>query len=296
MITRRGWLSSALPAIGGFMIAGRNTFAKPVKVNRLSFAAQLTELEEKSGGRLGVAFLDTATNASAGHRADERFPMCSTHKLLSVAAVLTRVDNGKERLDRYVHYTQKEIVRYSPYTLPRVGDEGLPIRELCEAAIALSDNTAANLLLASIGGPAGFTAFVRMLNDHVTRLDRNESLLNECSPGDPRDTTSPSAIVSDLRVLTLGNALTPTSRNLLISWLTQCKTGVQRLHAGVPPDWKEGDKTGTGARGTSNDVAIFWPPQHAPVLAAVFLTASKLDDAQRDGILAAVGKIIAAFV
>jgi len=293
-VTRRECLRAVLPAVAGLLAGRRCAAAATVDASR--FAAQLNELERKSGGRLGVALLDTATGARAGHRAGERFPMCSTHKMISAAAILARVDAGKEHLDRVVHIRKEDLVGYSPVTEKHIGGAGMTVSELCEAAVTMSDNGAANLLLASIGGPAGWTAYVRTLGDTVTRLDRNEPGLNECAPGDPRDTTSPDAMVADLRKLALGNALSTASRDQLIDWLRQCKTGGQRLRAGLPVDWTEGDKTGTGDHGTSNDVAILWPPRHAPILVAAFLTESPLGDAQREGILAGVGKIVGSSV
>jgi beta-lactamase class A len=172
----------------------------------------------------------------------------------------------------------------------------MSIRELCAAAITLSDNTAGNLLLASIGGPAGLTAFARTLGDDMTRLDRIEPDLNEALPGDPRDTSTPMAMLSNLRLLVLGSALSRPSRSQLTEWLVLNKTGDKRLRAGIPTGWKVGDKTGSGARGTTNDLAIIWPQQHAPVLVSVYLTGATQDDDQRNAIIAAVGKNIAAMV
>jgi beta-lactamase class A len=170
----------------------------------------------------------------------------------------------------------------------------MSIKELCAAAITLSDNAAANLLLASIGGPPGLTAFARTLGDDVTRLDRIEPELNESLPGDPRDTSTPDDMLSDLRELVLGNALSLSSRSRLTDWLVQNKTGDKRLKAGVPPGWKIGDKTGSGARGTTNDLAILWPPQRGPILVGVYLTDTTADDDHRDGTVAAVGAAVAA--
>jgi len=292
VITRRGWLLSAFTAAGG--VALGNGFAAALSriLDLSGFEKQLIDLEEASGGRLGVALLDTASGIQAGHRADERFPMCSTFKLLAVAAVLARADQGKEKLDRVVRFTQKDIVTYSPATESRVGDAGMAIKELCAAAMTLSDNTAANLLLTAIGGPTGVTAFARTLGDGVTRLDRIEPDLNEALPGDPRDTSTPAAMLSDLRALTLGDALSPSSKAQLIEWLIQNKTGDKRIRAGVPSGWKVGDKTGSGSRGTTNDLAIVWPPQHAPVLVSVYLTGATVDDTQRNLTIAAVAKKI----
>jgi beta-lactamase class A len=290
--TRREWLLSALAALGG--VALNNAFAAAFTRNLdlSSFEKQLVDLEEASGGRLGVALLDTASGVHAGHRTDERFPMCSTFKLLAVAAVLARADRRKEQLERVVRFTPKDIVTYSPATETRVGDAGMSIKELCAAAITLSDNTAGNLLLATIGGPTGLTAFARTLGDDITRLDRIEPDLNEALPGDPRDTSTPAAMLSDLRALALGNALSQSSKAQLIEWLIQNKTGDKRLRAGLPTGWKVGDKTGSGARGTTNDLAIVWPPQHPPVLVSVYLTGATVDDDQRNLTIAAVGKEI----
>jgi beta-lactamase class A len=248
---------------------------------------RLASIEEVSGGRLGVAVFDTASGQRFGYRADERFPMCSTFKVLLVGAVLKRVDEGKEQLDRIMHYTRGEVLEYAPITRPHPAT-GMTVNALCEAAITLSDNTAANLLLKIIGGPAGVTAFARSLGDSVTRLDRTEPTLNTAILGDPRDTSTPMWMLRDLQKLALGNALQPASRRRLVSWLLACKTGDARLRAGLPAGWRVGDKTGTGDHGTSNDVAIVWPEREKPLLVAAYLTGVKKNEDQ-DGLIAAVG-------
>jgi beta-lactamase class A len=169
----------------------------------------------------------------------------------------------------------------------------MTIGEICEAAVALSDNTAANLLLALLGGPAGLTAYARSLGDRVTRLDRIEPALNEAAPHDVRDTTTPSALVGDLHAILVGAALSQASRARLIGWLVACKTGDRRLRAGVPAGWRVGDKTGSGGHGTTNDVGILWPPDRDPVLVAVYLTRTERDTAVREGVLAGVARLVA---
>ncbi|MHB1937862.1 MAG: class A beta-lactamase [Acidobacteriaceae bacterium] len=293
MISRRKLLQAGIPAMAGVAIGSRLSYAAATGPS--PFATRCRQLEEKSGGRLGVAILNTANGAQVGHRADERFPMCSTSKLLTVGAVLTRVDHGKEQLGRTVYFTKSDLVTYSPSTEKRVG-QGMTIEELCVAAMTLSDNTAANLLLATIGGPPGFTRFARTLGDNVTRLDRNEPALNKALPGDPRDTTSPKAMMRDLRTLALGDKLSAGSKALLTEWLIANATGDKRLRAGLPKDWKVGDKTGSGDHGTANDVAIIWPPGHAllhaPLFAAVYLTGATVDSDAREHTIAAVGELV----
>ncbi|MDB5411369.1 MAG: putative beta-lactamase [Rhodospirillales bacterium] len=250
-------------------------------------------IEAESQGRLGVAILDTASGTRAGHRADERFPMCSTFKLLAAGTVLARVDAGQERLERHVTIAAGDLVPYSPITEKHVDRAGMSLGELCEAALTVSDNTAGNLLLRSLGGPAALTRYARSLGDAATRLDRIEPDLNEALPDDPRDTTTPAAMLENLRRLAVDDALLPASRQQLIAWLTGSKTGDARLRAGMPKEWRVGDKTGTGDRGTTNDVAVIWPPQRAPAIVAAYLTGASPSGEQRDAALAAVGRAVA---
>ena len=254
---------------------------------------RLQALERRHGGRLGVSILDTASGKRTGHRADERFPMCSTFKFLAAAQVLARVDRGEERLDRHIVYAKDDLVAYSPMTEKHVGAPGMTLAELCHAAITLSDNTAGNLLLDSFGGPAGLTAFARTLGDNVTRLDRRETELNEAIPGDPRDTTTPAAMLDDMHRLLLGDVLSPASRKQLGDWLLANTTGGSRLRAGLPGDWRVGDKTGTGDNGASNDIAIVWPADRAPLLITAYYAESTVPQETRNAVLAQVGEIAA---
>jgi beta-lactamase class A len=267
-------------------------FALPAFAN--DAARSLAELEARNGGRLGVAALDTASGRRVSHRADERFPMCSTFKFLLAALVLARVDEGKERLDRRIAYSEKDLESYSPVTKQHVGRPGMSLAELCEATVTLSDNTAANLLLATLGGPANLTAFARGLGDELTRLDRIEPALNQAAPGDPRDTTSPAAMLGDMQRLLVGDALSAGSRERLVAWLVGCKTGDKRLRAGFPAGWRVGDKTGTGANGTANDIAIAWPKGGARILLTAYYTGSAISDDARNRVIAEAGRLAVA--
>lgn len=291
MITRRRFAT----ATGGMLAAatwGAVTAGRAVGAWG-GLAEQFARIEVASGGRLGVEVLDTGTGARAGHRNDERFPMCSTFKMLAAAATLARVDAGKETLDRRVQVTTADLLSYAPAAKEHVG-KGMTIAELCDAAVTLSDNTAANLLLASLGGPAALTDFTRTLGDSVTRLDRIEPELNEAVAGDPRDTTSPTAMLADLNATVLGTALSAGSRERLTAWLVGCRTGDKRLRAGLPQGWRVGDKTGTGNNGTANDIAVIWPPQRAPLVLTVYLTGTPASAAERDATHAAVARAVAA--
>jgi beta-lactamase class A len=258
-----------------------------------TFEAEVRRLEGASGGRLGVALLDSGSGDRFAYRGDERFPMCSTFKLLLAAAVLRRTEQGKESLSRRIAVRPGALVSWSPFTGKRVGGEA-SVEELCAAAMTRSDNTAANLLLATIGGPAGIGAFARTLGDEFTRLDRMETALNSATPGDLRDTTTPLAMLGNLRELLLGDALGMDSRERLLRWMRANTTGGDRLRAGLPPQWQVGDKTGSGARGTTNDIAILWPPGGKPLLVCAYLTRSTLDSAKRAAIHASLAMALSA--
>jgi beta-lactamase class A len=287
MISRRTFFAGGFAMVGAVATASPLLFAPSGRFENLgeSFA----RLEKDSHGRLGVAVLDTGSGDSIGYRKDERFAMCSTFKMLLAAAVLKRVDAGKEKLDRTIAIGATGFLPNSPVSQEHAG-RTMTIRELSAAIVTRSDNTAANLLLASIGGPPEITRFARSLGDTVTRLDRVETALNEALPGDSRDTTSPRAMVANMRVLLAGNRLSPPSREQLIEWLRGNKTGDERIRAGLRSGWRVGDKTGSNGDNTTNDVAIIWPGNQAPVLVAAYLTMCAGPEAKRNAVLAQVGR------
>lgn len=254
--------------------------------------SQLASIEKSVNGRLGVAMLDLQTGLQVGHRSDERFPMCSTFKLMLAACVLSRADRRDEDLARRIAYGPDRLQPYAPITSRHVGGLGMTVADLCDAAVTMSDNTAANLLLDTIGGPAGFTAFMRQLDDTVTRLDRNEPTLNTAIPGDVRDTTTPKAMLDSMRKVMLGDALSRSSRALLLSWAVGNRTGDARLRAGVPRDWRVADKTGTGERGSTNDIGVLWPQHRAPILVTVYLTETNASQRSREGAIADVARTL----
>jgi beta-lactamase class A len=254
---------------------------------------RLAEIEAREGGRLGIFVRDTGTSSTLEHRADELFPMCSTFKLLAAAAILKRVDEGAERLDRTIAYGPSDLLDYAPVAKAHVAQGGMTLGNLCAAAIDWSDNTAANLILQAIGGPAGFTQFARSLGDNVTRLDRNEPGLNAATPGDERDTASPRAMADDMGQVLLGDALSEGSRRQLEAWLIDDKVGDKRLRAGLPPSWRIGDKTGSGDHGTANTIAIIRPRERAPIIAAIYYTESSAPMDARNAIHKEIGGLIA---
>jgi beta-lactamase class A len=294
-ITRRHVLLGAVS-----VVLTANAFSKDAPKSSRDTASALAELERKSGGRLGVTMLDTATGAQTGHRTDERFAMCSTFKLPLAAIILREADQGRLRLDQFVPFSKRDIVPHAPVASKHLAKGGMTVQALSNAAQLTSDNVAANVLLSLIGGPAGFTSIVRTLGDATTRLDRTEPSMNLVTPGDVRDTTTPAAISQTIAQMLTGQWLKPASRDLLISWMIATKTGTKRLRAGFPTDWRSGDKTGTGTAPNMldkyNDIAIVWPTGKAPVIVSAFyetaVAHSKMRDADQ-AVLASVGRVAA---
>lgn len=254
--------------------------------------AGIAAVEKRIGGRIGVALLGADGTLRRGHRADERFAMCSTFKLALAALVLEQADRGRLSLDEPLAFGRPDLVTYSPVVSANLGKGRLPIAVLAEAIVTVSDNAAANLLLARIGGPEALTAFARRHGDTVTRLDRTEPELNENLTGDPRDTTSPAAMARLARTLLLGDALSPASRQRLIGWTQASRTGLQRIRGGLPEGWRAGDKT--GSCGTAyNDVAIVWPPDEPPFLLTVYVDRPTVDGEAANAAIADIGRIAA---
>lgn len=253
----------------------------------------IVAIERRAGGRLGVLILDTDNGVHIGNRENERFALCSTFKWVAAAAVLARVDAGTARLDQRVRYGHSDLLDYSPVTSANVAQGFMTLGALCSAAVRVSDNTAANLMLEMIGGPAALTRYIRSLGDPVTRLDRTEPDLNEANPGDVRDTTSPAAMVALMRRVFLGTALSSASRMQLEAWMRTATTGESRLRTGLPTGWIAGDKTGSCGHNATNDVAIVRPPRRGPLLIAVYFTESPLDADSRDAVLAQIGALAA---
>jgi beta-lactamase class A len=237
------------------------------------YEAKFAELEKRTGGRIGVAAIDPSQNKRVEYRAEERFLMCSTFKVLAVAAVLKRVDEKKEKLDRFVRYEEAQLLEYAPVTRAHVKEGGMTLEALCAAAIQQSDNTAANLLLETIGGPKGFTEFARRVGDQFTRLDRMEPELNIATPGDERDTTTPAAMCVSLQRLLASDVLSKQSRTRLEGWMEGNQTGAKLIRASVPKDWRVGDKTGRSGRGATNDIAILRPPTAGPIFITIYTDA-----------------------
>ncbi len=270
-----------------------SVFARQAKDAQSRWAA----LEKRSGGRLGVALLGGG-RVFAQHRGDERFALCSTFKLALAALILREAERGRLRLDEKIPYGESDLQEHAPVTREHLSGGGMNALDLARAAQVTSDNTAANLLLARIGGPEGYTQRLRALGDSVTRLDRIEPEMNRVAAGDPRDTTTPIAYAQTALVFTTGDVLIPEHRALLIQWMRETQTGAARLRGVLPADWNAGDKTGSGfgnaIANKTNDVAVAFPLSLGPVAISAYYEAPVATEGVRpedEKVLAEAGRI-----
>ena len=280
-LTRRGLVAGA-----SALLVARAASSFPAR------AAQIAAIEARHGGRLGVFVLDTGSGRTLAHRADERFLLCSTFKGVLAALVLSRVDAGRDSLASVVPYGERDLLPPSPVTSAHVGQGELTVGALCEAILLVSDNAAANLLLARVGGPPALTAFARTLGDTVTRFDRYELAAGIRSGG--RDTTTPRAIAGTARTILLGNVLVPASRAQLERWMVACQVGRTRLRASFPSGWVTADRTGTGD-GECNDYALVRRPGAAPLAMAVYYDVPGLEMEAQEAVLREAGSAIVAW-
>lgn len=253
--------------------------------------ADLATLEKTSGGRLGVYALDTGNGVEIRQRADERFPLCSTFKLVLASAVLAKSVEAPHLMEQRIRYAASDLLDYAPTARQHLS-EGMSVAALCRATVELSDNTAANLLIKMLGGPSAVTAYARSIGDHEFRLDRWETELNTAIPGDLRDTSTPAAMARTTRAVALGDALPASQRQTLQTWLRNCQTGAKRIRAAVPAGWEVGDKTGTGHYGSTNDTGVIWPPSRKPIALAIYYTQQHADAKTRDDVVAAAARIV----
>ncbi|MFK0202459.1 class A beta-lactamase [Streptomyces lavendulae] len=256
-----------------------------------SALGDLEELERTFGARLGVYAVNTGDGREVAHNADERFAYASTSKAFLAAAVLR--EYTLRGMDKVIRYSPGDLVDYSPVTEKNV-DTGMTLRDLCDAAVRYSDNTAANLLFDALGGPGGLAAALAEVGDTTTTAERREPELSRWVPGETRDTTTARAWAGDLRAFVLGDALGEDEREQLSHWLRTNTTGDELIRAGVPKNWTVGDKTGTGSfYGARNDIAVVWPPDSAPIVMAIMSHRLAKDDRFDNKLIADAASVVA---
>jgi len=275
-----------------FLLMLGSTGVSALSFHDTALQAAAKQEEQALNARIGVAAIDVATGKTVSYRGDERFPLNSTHKALSCGALLSEIDKGRLALTSSTTFSQSKLVEYSPVTEKFVEPASITWRQLCSAAVSDSDNTAANLVVERLGGPAAVTRFLRSTGDNVTRLDRIEPELNNATPGDERDTTTPVAVSKTLQKLALGEVLKPASRRQLIQWMRDDKVADALLRSALPAGWTIADKTGAGAHGSRSIIAIAWPLTGKPTIVAIYITETNATLARSNEAIARLGKLL----
>jgi beta-lactamase class A/beta-lactamase class A CARB-5 len=259
-----------------------------------SVLLEVAEIEQELAASVGLYVRDMESGELITHSADLRFPLNSTFKLFACAAVLRQAEVGAIELEDQVSIGRQQLVSWSPGVeqMLDAGRTHASIDELCAAMLAVSDNAAANLILAEIGGPQGLTSYMRTLGDEVTRLDRLEPDLNEGQPGDPRDTTTPRAIGESVERLLLGKHLMPSSQAKLREWLSAHRVADDLFRSVLPEEWTIYDRTGAGHNGTRGIIAVIHRPGRDPIVAAMYLRDANGNLSERNAAVARVGRAI----
>ncbi|MFH4487717.1 CARB family carbenicillin-hydrolyzing class A beta-lactamase [Vibrio diabolicus] len=272
-----------------FLLAGL------IVCSTLSYASQLNEdislIEQQTSSRIGVSVWDTQTDERRDYRGDERFPLMSTFKTLACATMLSDMDSGKLSKNATAKVDERSIVVWSP-VMDKLAGQNTRVEHACEAAMLMSDNTAANLVLNEIGGPKAVTMFLRTIGDKATRLDRLEPRLNEATPGDNRDTTTPNAMVNTLRTLIEGETLSYESRVQLKIWMQDNKVSDSLMRSVLPTGWSIADRSGAGGHGSRGINAIIWKENHRPVYISIYVTETELSLQARDQLIAQISQLI----
>lgn len=274
------------------MIVGTGTFADD---RATALLETVTQVETRIDGRIGVAISDSGSDWGWRYRADERFPMNSTFKSLLCAAVLDSVDRQTLALDETVRIDADALLSHAPVTRERVGQD-MTMAELCYATLDKSDNTAANLLIERLGGTTAVTGYLRGIGDTVSRLDRLEPEMNSFTPGDPRDTTTPSAMIAAWEVLFRGEVLSAASRQTLGAWMADGSATSGMIRPSLPESWEISDKSGAARHGSRSIVAMMTPPEDDPYFVAIYIAESPANWVGRLDAIAEIGAAVIATI
>lgn len=260
-------------------------------VSYSSLSPKVQQLEVELNGKIGISIYDTSNNSNWHYNGERRFPLMSTFKTLACAKLYSDVEKGAITLSHSNKVAETSLVTWSPVTKKLIG-QPFTLKQSCAATMLMSDNTAANYILSAIGGPAALTEFMREIGDNVTRLDRIEPELNEATPGDIRDTTTPNAMVKSLHTLLFQNVLSPPSKKQLLQWMIDNKITGNLFRSVLPKSWKIADRSGSGGYGSRAINAIIWPNQDSALIISIYITQSNVSFAKQNQTIADIGKMI----
>ncbi|WP_051145055.1 class A beta-lactamase [Thiomicrorhabdus sp. Kp2] len=251
----------------------------------------IISIEKQSHGKIGVAVLSTQTQQYWSYRGNERFALMSTFKTLACAKMLADSDHNILNKQQTALVDKTKMIPWSPITEQYIGKQ-MTLEKLCEAAMLNSDNTAINLVLSHIGGPAAVTKYLQQNGDSVTRIDRIEPELNTAFLNDPRDTSTPLSMVNTLHKLLYGSLLSNASKEQLKNWMMNNQVSDALLRSILPSNLFIADRTGAGNNGSRGITAVIWGKEKQPLIISIYLTQTTLSIQERDKVIVKIGERI----
>ena len=292
-------------------------------------------LGQSFNGKVGIAVRRIGADWTVAWNGTSLFPQQSVSKLWVSMTFLDAVDRGKIRLTDTTTITRKDLTLFHQPTAALVGTSGwtTSYSDLMRRAMTQSDNTANDTLLRAVGGPEAVRGYLARRTIKDIRFGPGERLLQSATAGldwrqdysigrnfyaarsrlpmsvrtkaldnylsNPPDGAAPSSIVKALAKLKEGEMLSSASSQLLMSIMSEAKTGPQRIKGGVPAGWKYLHKTGTGQelapRSTGyNDIGIMTAPDGTSYAVAVMIGSTTEPIPVRWQLMQAVAKAVAA--
>ncbi|MGQ9693454.1 MAG: class A beta-lactamase [Thermodesulfobacteriota bacterium] len=305
---------------------------KAPDIERPAFKNLVLEIQgaaKLAGGVVGVSALHLETGRRIGFNAQECFPMASVYKIPIAVQLLHLVDRGQISLEKMVTLQPQDLRPGSGIIATYLNKPGvvLSVQNLLELMLVISDNTATDILLRLAGGPQAVTERLRAMG--VSDMDVSRPTINliadstgfllppekewnlellkklhaEVPPEtkkaaaqnflkDSRDTSTPEAMISLLKLIYRGNVLKKDTRDILLDIMSRCQTGQQRLKGMLLSEIYVAHKTGTIA-GMVNDVGVITLPYNAGrIVIAIFMKPSEKDMPTRERAMAHISRAI----
>ena len=170
---------------------------------------------------------------------------------------------------------REDLLDYAPVAkenFARSSTKGaMSVAEMCKAAVELSDNTCANLLLAKGRRPGSADRVLALEAETRSRASTitSRSLIVR-RPAIPRIRRRPPPWQAICAAFCSAMILSQGSRERLTGWMLDCRTRNNRLRAGLPESWRVGDKTGNNGKDAAGDIAVAWPKSGGPTLICAY--------------------------
>jgi beta-lactamase class A len=264
-----------------------------------SLKGQIETVARSAQGRVGVAIMELETGDSVAVNGDQPFPMQSVYKFPIGMAVLRRVDLGQLKLAQKVKIAAADLLpsqMHSPIRDRYPSGTELSVDELLRFMVAESDGTACDVLLNAIGGPEIVAGYLHSLGINRMLVTNREREIGQDSSVQYRNSATPDSAIALLREFFVGKALSPASRALLLRWMTETSTGLERIKGLLPPGAVVAHKTGSsrtvnGFTAATNDIGIITLLNGQHLAVAIFIADSTEETQVREKVIATIARL-----